>query len=99
MHRGELLSGPSVPKIYVGIRTERSLPGSKDLHTALRAACGEQNFYATSYWPSLRYVPSPTDRWWEDRQAFEQTLVGAAECTGGTRRLRRSKAEEIWEPW
>jgi len=76
MHRGELLSGPSVPKIYLGIRTERSLPGSKDLHTALRAACGEQNFYATSYWPSLRYVPSPTDRWWEDRQAFEQTLVG-----------------------
>jgi hypothetical protein len=75
-----LLSGPSVPNMFVGIRVERDLARGPELHRALLTATRDPTFYGnrpTPWWPLWRNVPPPSQRWWEDRQAFETALIGA----------------------
>jgi hypothetical protein len=80
MNRNGVLSGKPVPRIYVGVRVETSYPGNADLHGALLAAlagnalCEERPM---STWPCWRWIPMPSEHWWEDRDAFEQTLATA----------------------
>ncbi len=80
MDRKGLFLGPTVPNVFVGIRLEKSLAQYSDLHAALLRSAEGQSVYdnrPTPWWPCWRNVPQATVRWWEDRQAFEQTLVDA----------------------
>jgi hypothetical protein len=80
MNRNGVISGKPVPRIYAGVRVETSDPGNADLYQALLTAlagnllCEER---AMSSWPCWRWLTMPSERWWEDRQAFEQTLMTA----------------------